>query len=158
MTGLEQAASVFEQTCRDVGMGTAQQKTQIVLQVGPIVVDLANDDYDLMLDHMAGALEMDRGTIDRLITALTDDGKMLDEIDYVMVQQKLMMFSSLVIDMRLSGFIATASHAEAVGPVMDPTLYREVGHNLRNIKALARALKYFQDEVRAQAFGERSGA
>jgi hypothetical protein len=57
----------------------------------------------------------------------------------------LQILAMLVVDMDLEGFLAQIETAEAAGPVLDPTLYREAGGKL------AEACKVFRDEVRRQA-------
>jgi hypothetical protein len=57
------------------------------------------------------------------------------------------------------GVLTRIETAEAAGPVLDPTLYREAGEKLAEVKALAEACKVFRDEVRRQAAdkGEAEG-
>ncbi len=69
---------------------------------------------------------------------------------YVQTQMSLVTFASLVKDMPLTGFINQANLAESIGPIVDPTLYREAGAQLNDVKALAESLLPFQNEIKRQ--------
>lgn len=53
--------------------------------------------------------------------------------------------------MDLDGFLAAIERAEAMGPILDPSLYMAGHRNLAVIKRIARALKHAQTEIDACA-------
>jgi hypothetical protein len=75
----------------------------------------------------------------------------MDNAQYEATYRTLQILAIVVVDMDLEGFLARIETAEAAGPVLDPTLYREAGEKLAEVKALAEACKVFRDEVRRQA-------
>jgi hypothetical protein len=79
--------------------------------------------------------------------------------DFGRKPRTLQILAMVVVDMDLEGFLARIETAEATGPVLDPTLYREAGEKLADVQALAEACKVFRDEVRRQAAdkGEAKG-
>jgi hypothetical protein len=75
----------------------------------------------------------------------------MDNAQYEATYRTLKILAMIVANMDLDGFLAQIETAEVVGPVLDPTLYREAGEKLAELKALAEACKVFRDEVRRQA-------
>lgn len=73
---------------------------------------------------------------------------MSDE-DYVQAQESIVLLARLVQCIDLPGFLARISQAEAVGPILEPTLYRAAMDNLEAIKRLAEALLPFQRKAMA---------
>ena len=71
--------------------------------------------------------------------------------DYVLLQGQLLLFGSVVKDWNLEGFLQRIDHAEAIGPIIGPSLFIRAESNLRKIKRLAQALVPFVKEVREQA-------
>jgi len=67
--------------------------------------------------------------------------------DYKLTQEQIMMLGKLVQSLKLKEFIETINVAEAVAPIMDPTMYREAGNNLGSIKNMACSLRRFQVTV-----------
>jgi hypothetical protein len=86
-------------------------------------------------------------------------GELMDNAQYEATYRTLQILAMVAVDMDLEGFLARIETAEAAGPVLDPTLYREAGEKLADVKALAEACKVFRDEVRRQATdkGEAEG-
>jgi len=74
----------------------------------------------------------------------------ISEEDYVQIQLSLVTLASIVKDMQLAAFINQANLAETIGPILDPTLYREAGQRLNDVKALAESLLAFQNEIKRQ--------
>ncbi len=74
----------------------------------------------------------------------------ISEEDYIQTQHSLTTLASIVADMQLVAFINQANLAETLGPILDPTLYREAGQELNDVKALAESLLPFQNEIKRQ--------
>lgn len=68
----------------------------------------------------------------------------LSNEEYLLTQQKIILFAQLVQDMPLAEFLDRISTAEAIGPMIDPTLYMKAQRNLDAIKDLAGALMKFK--------------
>lgn len=66
---------------------------------------------------------------------------------YLAVQTQLQVLAGLVADMPLEDFLERIHLAEAVGPMLDPTLYRAAHRNLEAINGLAVALMGFKKTV-----------
>ena len=69
---------------------------------------------------------------------------MSDE-DYLQAQHTMLTMLPLLIDIDFEGFLARASLSESLGPIIDPTLYRQGAVRLQNIKALAEAFGAVQE-------------
>lgn len=81
---------------------------------------------------------------------------MTDE-EYVTTQEQLLFLGGLVKDIDVVGFLNRISHAEAWGPIADPTLYRAAMKNLDEIKQIAEgALKLKQAVSRLIAETEKA--
>jgi hypothetical protein len=63
---------------------------------------------------------------------------------YLSTQLQVMRMAALVRSMPLAEFLSAIDRAEAVGPILDPTLYRDAAPKLDQVKALAVALRGFQ--------------
>jgi len=74
----------------------------------------------------------------------------ISEEDYIQTQHSLVTLASIVKDMQLAAFINQANLAETLGPILDPTLYREAGSQLNDVKELAESLLPFQIEIKRQ--------
>lgn len=74
----------------------------------------------------------------------------MDDEQYELTQNGLMMLARLVNEIDLGGFLERISQAEALAPIIDPTLYMQAGPRLEKIKRLAQALLPFQQEIRRQ--------
>lgn len=69
---------------------------------------------------------------------------MMTDEQYLTVQAQLIALSQLVPAMDLTGFVDRINRAEAVGPIVDPTLYRQAKEGLSRIKNIAEAALTFQ--------------
>lgn len=69
---------------------------------------------------------------------------------YSQTQIQLTTLAGLVADLPLIDFINADAHAETIGPIVDPTLYRQAGAKLRNVIRLAEAFREVQKEVQRQ--------
>lgn len=75
----------------------------------------------------------------------------MKEEDYEETQYQLLTLSRIIVDtLKLDGFIKTINKAEAVGPVIDPTLFKKGNPNMQRIKNIALAAQRFQNEVRPE--------
>ena len=72
---------------------------------------------------------------------------MMTEEEYLQTQQQIVLIAGLVSRLPLREFIADAEKADAVGPFVDPTLWREGHAKLGDILDIARSLRNFQDLV-----------
>lgn len=75
------------------------------------------------------------------MSRVTDE---LDNAGYLELQHNLVLFAGLVKDWNLAGFLNRIEDAHAVGPILDPTLYRAGVDKMVEIGELARALLMFQ--------------
>lgn len=80
--------------------------------------------------------------------------QMTDE-QYSQTQSQIILLATAVNGLDLDGFLARISQAEALAPILDPTLYRRGAKPLGEIKRLAMALRPFQAEIRRQVEGLR---
>lgn len=74
----------------------------------------------------------------------------MNDVEYRSTQNQLLIVASLVRELDLDGFLERINKAEAIGPIVDPTLYRAAMANLSVIKSLASAANVFRKEVLAQ--------
>ena len=78
---------------------------------------------------------------------LATDTPELSNDDYFTIQQSVLLMGSLVAELDLPAFIERINRAEAMAPIVDPTLYMRGGPNLSVIKDLAVALSTCRDEA-----------
>ncbi len=69
----------------------------------------------------------------------------MDNEQYLETQQQIIMLANLVKAMPLKEFTEAADKADAIGPFVDPTLWRAGEWNLRAIRELAHGLRTFQN-------------
>lgn len=69
---------------------------------------------------------------------------------YAAVQGQLLAIVSIVAEMPLQEFIAAGERAQSIGPVIDPTLWRQGHRQLEGVMRLAIALRVFQMEMERQ--------
>ena len=70
--------------------------------------------------------------------------------DYQMTQEQLIAIAGLLNIIDLAGFLDRISDAETIVPIVDPTLWIKGNKKLEQVKCLAQAAQYFQDEIRRQ--------
>jgi hypothetical protein len=71
----------------------------------------------------------------------------MDNEEYLMVQNQVVMLGNIVQKLPLKEFIEIASRADTVGVILDPTLWMKGSKNLNKILDLARALETFQKKA-----------
>ena len=70
--------------------------------------------------------------------------------DYIMTQQHVVLLARIAAQLDIQGFLSRIDLAETVGPILDPTLFRDAMNGLGNIKALARAARPLVEEAKRQ--------
>lgn len=75
----------------------------------------------------------------------------MTDAEYMLTQERLFLVAKMVSNMDLDGFLQRINHAEALGPVLDPTLFMRGATRLDAIKRLARAAKELQKAASALA-------
>jgi len=78
----------------------------------------------------------------------------MDSAEYQRTQDALVLIAGIARDLDLDEFLARIDRAETLGPITDPTLYRDASGKLSFVRDLARSLKPFVAEVRRQTGGE----
>lgn len=73
--------------------------------------------------------------------------------DYLATQVVLGNLAGFVIPLDLDGFLQRIGEAEAAGPVLDPSLYKEAARDMDRIRRLAQAARDFQ-KVAKEVHGE----
>jgi hypothetical protein len=68
----------------------------------------------------------------------------MDEADFHMVTQQLLMMGNLVKDLKLAEYIEAINQSDAVGPIVDPTLWRKGHRKTAILRKLAEGLLKFQ--------------
>ena len=79
----------------------------------------------------------------------------MDKAAYLQTQTQILAFAQVVRDMPLDEFMLAISRAHSLGPIVDPTLYRDGVANMTKIEDLARGLLEFQRVVRRITTEER---
>ena len=74
----------------------------------------------------------------------------MDNEEYSQTQATLMGLARVVNKMDLAGFLERIESADALGPILDPTLYSGAMDNLSDIRRLAASLKPFKEEIDKQ--------
>jgi hypothetical protein len=64
--------------------------------------------------------------------------------EYTNTQGQVMLICALIRVLPLAEFLDAISRAETIGPILDPTLYRQAGHKMETIKIHADALRQAQ--------------
>jgi hypothetical protein len=94
----------------------------------------------------------------------------MNDKEYQETQQSILEIVGKIQALDLKSFLARIEEAQCVGYILDPTLYREVSPNLKDIQDLARSLRavqenceiikdrFFSDFERVQKEAERLGA
>lgn len=74
----------------------------------------------------------------------------IDRATYLSVQANLIGFASIISEMPLEDVIAAIDQSDAVGPVLDPTLYREGSEQMQKYKEVVEAFKRVKDVWKRQ--------
>jgi hypothetical protein len=68
----------------------------------------------------------------------------MDEADFHMVTQQLLMLGNLVKDLKLAEYIEAINKSDATGPILDPTLWRKGHQKTAILRKMAEGLLKFQ--------------
>lgn len=68
----------------------------------------------------------------------------MDEDDFHMVTQQLLMLGNLVQDLKLAEYINAINRSDATGPILDPTLWRRGHQKTAILRKMAEGLLTFQ--------------
>jgi len=68
----------------------------------------------------------------------------MDEADFHMVTQQLLMMGNLVKDLKLAEYIEVINKSDATGPILDPTLWRKGHQKTAILRKMAEGLLKFQ--------------
>lgn len=71
----------------------------------------------------------------------------MTKAQYVKEQEKVMRAASLILQVDLDGFLTMIATAETMGPILDPTMYREAIGNLSALKRVAEHFKKAQPDI-----------
>lgn len=71
----------------------------------------------------------------------------MDREEFEVISQQLLMFGNLVKDMELDKYIQAIDRADAVGPIMDPTLWRKAHEKTAILKQMAEGLNKFKSSL-----------
>lgn len=69
------------------------------------------------------------------------------EEEYVAEMSQLVMICRLVLRIDFAGLENTISKAHTVGPILDPTAYRDGMRNLKDQEQIVRAAKRFREDI-----------
>jgi len=81
--------------------------------------------------------------------------------EFITTQRQLLLMASLVREMDLDGFLERIGTAYALGPMLDPTLYKRGVDNLEIVRRIAEAARKFKataEEVCGEAKKQRWNA
>ena len=78
---------------------------------------------------------------------LAADSPELSNDDYLTIQQSILVMGSLIVELDLPAFIERIARAEAMAPLIDPTLFMRGAPNLQVIRSLATSLMEFREEA-----------
>ena len=67
--------------------------------------------------------------------------------EYEIVQSQLLMLGSLVREIDLEGFLRCIASSEAIGPILDPSLWLQAGERLQTIKKIALGSQAFKNSL-----------
>lgn len=74
----------------------------------------------------------------------------MSEEEYISIQNQLVILAQLIAPLDLKGFLSQLAHAEAMCPILDPTLFMRGAGKLAQVRRLAEAAQEFQAEVLRQ--------
>lgn len=72
----------------------------------------------------------------------------MDDIEYKVTQNNLMLLAQFAEDLQLEEFIDKITTCEAIEPLINPTLYMLGADKLQAVKKIAISAKHFQGVVR----------
>ena len=72
----------------------------------------------------------------------------MEEENYRNTQTQILLMAQLVKDLPLTDFIRAIDKADALGPLLDPTLWMRSQKTMRNIKRIAMSLSSFQADAK----------
>lgn len=70
--------------------------------------------------------------------------------EYLFALEQMKMLTGLMMRLDIDGLIERMERADVVGPVVDPTLYRQAAEALRQQMAMAKAARDFQTAIRKE--------
>jgi len=73
----------------------------------------------------------------------------MDEANFHMVTQQLLMLGNLVKDLELAEYINAINRSDSVGPILDPTLWRKGHRKTQLLRKMAEGLLQFQRSIPA---------
>jgi hypothetical protein len=71
----------------------------------------------------------------------------MDEADFHMVTQQLLMLGGLVKELKLADYINAINRADSVAPIIDPTLWMKGHHKTDILRKMAEGLLEFQKSL-----------
>ncbi len=71
----------------------------------------------------------------------------MDKTEFEITSQQLFMFANLARGIKLQEFIEAIEHSDAVGPILDPTLWRKAHLKTDILKRLAQGLQRFVQAI-----------
>lgn len=74
----------------------------------------------------------------------------MSDADYELTQECLVMAANVIAALDLNAFLSRISKAKALGPIVDPTLYKTAGERLDDVRRLAGAALELYGEVHRQ--------
>lgn len=77
--------------------------------------------------------------------------------EYEEAMQQMLLLGRIVLDMPLDRIRSAICTADAVGSILDPTLYMKASKKMHDFGRLAASLRPFQEEVRRQLAEISSG-
>ncbi len=73
----------------------------------------------------------------------------MTDAEYILTQERMTALASLALTLDIDGFLSRIATAEAVGPILNPTLYMKATDDLNKVKGIALAVKELQKAARA---------
>jgi hypothetical protein len=71
----------------------------------------------------------------------------MDEANFCMVTQQLLMLGNLVKDLDLAEYINSIDRSDSVGPILDQTLWRKGHRKTQLLRKMAEGLLQFQRSI-----------
>lgn len=78
----------------------------------------------------------------------------MKEHEYKLAQEQVLLVAGMVENIELEKMLECMSMADAAGPVVDPTLYRQAAGNMALLRRLAELLLAVKNEVKRQRGAE----